>query len=786
MANKPKIHVFWGAPCPQALALEAQDSGVQHWKTVDLTWSQGRLIPKDTVREVQTDNECGAVISGRLESAGTSERIPESTEDKTETSLDDSTPSGCECSQSKAESVEEEELCPVLVTEYLDSCFSCKQTSLIGQSRDVRPTSPVSTETEYLSTWTKSQALLLRSRVARCPTSGFLEDFLLGSPHTPPKQMASASLSSPELYSPMVSPEERGLGGTLQSSGEWHNDSLSQRQQERGVILEITSDGILCSQGNAIAEKPVDHEEAGVNVDSLTTTAQTSPSPTTSKRRKLSQTVNKTKETTEQRVRSADPLCGPTTLLARCKTHGVRYAILVAVVHPCYLKEVKVKTGVSAGTSVPLATLIVTDQSDMEMKVVLWRTAAFWALTVYPGDILLITDVTVNLDKWKTETVLQSSFTSKLLNLGQVTRERIPPAPQNLNSHTLRMLCTHLCEKRPLLVSLPPHKLQDLHSIHFIRLGALRPDTLVHAMLRVKHRKLITAWRDEVEGISRAGGVLKAILTVEQGDGHQGAVVLWGAALSWLQRLDRKKDTVWEFRMLLVRQDVTSGLLELHSTPWGTCQPLFPDDSRCKEFYNTARSQRTASSFEIDLNTLLSQKYSGDVELKIQITAFQFQSSPSQEASLLIDGNTSLERILDVVSGDITFAGCGQCSAELETDENGIYRPCYPCLPHTGVRRYYRPVVLTVRAGDDQICVQVPPAVVQKILLNTPPDKLHKTIAPASEMRFIQVVANRISSMLTPMKNTFLLTVRSHFQCDENSIPIIQNFLLLDFSSPEA
>lgn len=52
---------------------------------------------------------------------------------------------------------------------------------------------------------------------------------------------------------------------------------------------------------------------------------------------------------------------------------------------------------------------------------------------------------------------------------------------------------------------------------------------------------LILAWRDEVEGISRAGGVLKAILTVEQGDGHQGAVVLWGAALSWLQRLDRNK-----------------------------------------------------------------------------------------------------------------------------------------------------------------------------------------------------------------------------------------------------
>ncbi len=70
-------------------------------------------------------------------------------------------------------------------------------------------------------------------------------------------------------------------------------------------------------------------------------------------------------------------------------------------------------------------------------------------------------------------------------------------------------------------------------------------------------------------------------------------------------------DAVWEFKLLLVRRDVISGLLELHSTPWSSCQPLFPDDNRCKEFYNTVRPQRTASSFEIDLSTLLSQKYSG-------------------------------------------------------------------------------------------------------------------------------------------------------------------------------
>ena len=51
----------------------------------------------------------------------------------------------------------------------------------------------------------------------------------------------------------------------------------------------------------------------------------------------------------------------------------------------------QMRSGVWAGSSVPLATIVVTDQSGVEVKVLLWRRAAFWALTVFPGDILLIT-----------------------------------------------------------------------------------------------------------------------------------------------------------------------------------------------------------------------------------------------------------------------------------------------------------------------------------------------------------------------------------------------------------
>lgn len=50
----------------------------------------------------------------------------------------------------------------------------------------------------------------------------------------------------------------------------------------------------------------------------------------------------------------------------------------------------QIKSGPAAGTFVPLASIVVTDQSGVEMKVLLWRRAALWVLTVYPGDILLI------------------------------------------------------------------------------------------------------------------------------------------------------------------------------------------------------------------------------------------------------------------------------------------------------------------------------------------------------------------------------------------------------------
>lgn len=71
---------------------------------------------------------------------------------------------------------------------------------------------------------------------------------------------------------------------------------------------------------------------------------------------------------------------------------------------------------------------------------------------------------------------------------------------------------------------------------------------------------------------------------------------------------------VWDFRVLLVREGLTSDLLELHSTPWSSVQLLDPTDRRARNLHPPRRVQTGTSSLELDLDTLLSQKYSGESE----------------------------------------------------------------------------------------------------------------------------------------------------------------------------
>ncbi|XP_049927243.1 shieldin complex subunit 2 isoform X1 [Epinephelus moara] len=806
MCDRPKIHVFLGAPPPSSTPASVSEAGAesdQHppadWRHLELTWREGRLRPatdeagnrlveeRVSHEDVEADqskpslqsqddepNADQDVSSSKADwttkaSRGQEERALVANTDQEDLRSDDHRPAEIGDEETNPE---QEVQCSSSVLEYLDSCFPAAQSEPQKpepepphQSSPADP--PLSAQTHYLATWTLSQALILRGR---CGVQSATSPEKSPPPRTPPKHTKSppsVSSSTPELFSPVIpSPEA--------SAELFSQPCLTPRVQEGGVVIEATTDGVLCSQ----------------EAEQQTTQDSPSKSPDLKKAR-ISENLEASAVSTDSTATTAATttaagLQGPTTLLIRCDKRGVRYSVLVAVVHPCHLKEVKVRSGPAAGTSVPLASIVVMDQSGVEMKVVLWRRAAFWALTVSPGDILLITGLQVNEDRWRGETVLQSTFSSKLLNLGQITASASPPAPQHVNARTLSSLCGFLRERRPLLVSSNLRPPQDLNRLPYATLTSLRVNTLVHALLRVTHTHISTAWRSEAESRCRSAVQLQAVLTVEQPDGQQGALLLWGAAVKWLPRFNRDKATVWDFHILLVRESLNSDLPELHSTPWSSVRPLDPATRRVQDFLQPRTVRVGRSSLELDLDTLLSQKYSGDVELRVKITAFHFKDSPpSQNAPQpVLDSATPLDDILAALNGDITYTGCGRCSAELDTDTNGIYSPCYPCLPHTAVRRYYRPGVLRVSGrANRQVCVQVPPVPLQKIL-EAPPDKLHKSSAPGSEVKHIQVAAERIQTLLSLPRKTFIITVQSNFLCDENSVPISQDFTLLDLQFP--
>lgn len=115
--------------------------------------------------------------------------------------------------------------------------------------------------------------------------------------------------------------------------------------------------------------------------------------------------------------------------------------------------------------------------------------------------------------------MLQSTFSSKLLSLGQITASTSPPGttkpagdqsaassavvppglgfhyfslslslvPKHVNARSLSSLYGFLRERRPLLVSLPPRPPQDLNRLPYAALRSLKVNTLVHALLRVTH-----------------------------------------------------------------------------------------------------------------------------------------------------------------------------------------------------------------------------------------------------------------------------------------------------------
>nr|XP_017204175.1 shieldin complex subunit 2 isoform X2 [Oryctolagus cuniculus] len=407
-------------------------------------------------------------------------------------------------------------------TEFL-SVLTCSQLAFLAQREDngqksaATGTADVETEPE-----TSGGELTLTADDASRPRADSVEGSDDGQ-----SQAHSLELFSPVCPDAKTSPIPIDSDEALEEgTGSEELFSSEGKPPPDEVTIQLCSSGVLCSQRSTSHKRAAKRTRASEDRPAAPDVPRV---PRKMKRASHAAVV--------QRRGSAFKGVRNTSLIKHCHSKSQKYNCLVVVLSPCHVKEVHVKSGPSAGSKVPLATITVTDQSEMTKKVSLWRTAAFWALTVFLGDVILLTDVTVHEDQWAGETVLQSTFTSQLLNLGSHSSVQPEEHSSIVSGDVLRDLLAYVSSKHPYLRDLPHRQPQKGSSVEFVDLEQLQCETLVHAVLRVVDITVLT----EASYNYRGQRQRKVIVTVEQTQGQHYVLVLWGPGASWYSQLQRKK-----------------------------------------------------------------------------------------------------------------------------------------------------------------------------------------------------------------------------------------------------
>ncbi|XP_054687202.1 shieldin complex subunit 2 isoform X2 [Grus americana] len=632
------------------------------------------------------------------------------------------------------------------LSQYLDMCFPQNQESkLKGEPSDCSDFA-VSTDTEFRSIMTSSQMAIfawdrkeMQERIIKlseteagktpeerqCDHFQFYSD--VGSClNVAGNEYKEEYTSSLELFNSEGDEKNVCVEATKQEGSAQEKTEKSQElkvpdeQFLDEIHIEPLSSGILCSQVESCQKSS---SKRGHNCeDSFHIFPSAFKRQLKSKRAKLnSSPAGLGMRVDDERMTEFKKLQKKLSPLKNCCCKNQKYNVLVAVVHPCHIKEIQVKTRLKSSCKVPVATIAVIDQSETERKVVLWRGAAFWSLTVFPGDIVLLTDMIVYENLWCGEIMLQSTFTSQLLNLGNCSCLNPEEFYPIVDGGVLRGLLAYISSEFPYFGRIPRRKVQRLDSVQYMQLDQLQPNTLVHAILKIINIVVLT----ESVYSYRGGNQRKIILTVEQNRDQCYRMVLWGAGAAWCPQLQRKKDHIWDFKYLLVQHSSVSGDFELHTTSWSSCECLFDDDKRAIEFKEKFQKSKTSLMQMTKLSAHLEEKCSGVVQVKAHILELKFTISTGQYKQLVFRADTSLEYVLASLPM-ITYSGCAKCGLELQADENMIYKQCIRCLPYNKVKTFYRPALMTVEDGGHEIYVHVVSELMEKIFLNIPADWLNR------------------------------------------------------------
>ncbi|XP_061229730.1 shieldin complex subunit 2 isoform X2 [Neopsephotus bourkii] len=642
------------------------------------------------------------------------------------------------------------------LSQYLDMFFPENQESKPKGEPSDCPEFAVSTDTEFRSIMTSSQMAvfaqarnemqkrvikLLEMEAGKKPDKRQYDHFKLDSDvrtclTVAENEYKEVCTGSAELFISEGDGKNTCLeaakqeGNAEENIEELHKLNVPVEQLVNEIHIEPFSSGILCSQVDT------SHESASKRAhkceDSCHNFHSAFKRHLKSKRAKLNSCpAGPGMRVDQERMTEFKKLQKKLTALKNCCSKNQKYNVLVTIVHPCHIKEIQMKTRPKSSCKVPVATVVVIDQSETERKVVLWRGAAFWSLTVFPGDIVLLTDIVMYENLWCGEIMLQSTFTSQLLNLGKCSALNPEEFYPIVDCDVLLGLLAYIASEFPHFKDIPRRPVQRLDSIQYMQLDQLQPNTVVHSILRI---------------------INIAILT----------------------------DHIWDFRYLLVQHSSVSGDFELHTTPWSSCECLFDDDKRAIEFKEKFQKSKTSLMQVTKLSAHLEEKCSGVIQVKARILELKFTVSTGQYKQLIFRADTSLECVLASLPM-ITYSGCAKCGLELQADENMIYKQCVRCLPYNKVKIFYRPALMTVEDGGYEIYVHVVSELMEKIFLNIPADWLKRLVVPSSDITYGTVIADLCHLLLADTEASYLLEIRSHFVLDENSYPLQKDFHLLNF-----
>ncbi|XP_069317154.1 shieldin complex subunit 2 isoform X3 [Eulemur rufifrons] len=423
----------------------------------------------------------------------------------------------------------------------------------------------ISTDTEFLSIMTSSQVAFLAQRKdkgqnsvnkgnvnmgiepkASCGEIRTVENNLIepNDDFAAGYENGENQAYSLELFSP-VCPETKSSHiyrnsnkGLEENAGSQEPFISEDKLPPNEIHVELCSSGILCSQLSTFHKRAA--RRSSVSEDKLGHSKALSEVLQVSKKVKLMSNPRNSAVAMDQKNLSGFKHIKKTSLIKNCDSKSQKYNCLVMVLSPCHVKEISIKSGPNSGSKVPLATITVIDQSEVKKKVFLWRATAFWALTVFLGDIILLTDVVIHEDQWVGETVLQSTFTSQLLNLGSYSSVQPEEYSSIVSDVVLQNLLAYVSSKHSYLGDLPRRQPQRMNSIEFVELEQLQPDILVHALLKVIDITILTEALYSYRGQKQR----KVVLTVEQAQGQHYVLVLWGPGAAWYPQLQSKKAVV--------------------------------------------------------------------------------------------------------------------------------------------------------------------------------------------------------------------------------------------------